>query len=88
MDGWQRLRGRGLQKLSSRMNGIVHSSPYSDLTLRSQVNGRAMGMEALISGLWALHGALNYYGMGIGLQNIATGSLIKVPTISALRTVG
>jgi hypothetical protein len=88
MDDWRRLRSRGLQRLSSKMNGIAHSSPYSDMTLRSQVTGRAMGMEELISGLWVLDGALNYYGMGTGLRNIATGSLTKVPTISGLRTVG
>ena len=88
MDDWRRLRSRGLQKLSSRMNGIVLSSPYSDMTLRSQVNGPAMGVEVSISGLWVLHGALNFYGMGTGLQNIAAGSLTGVPIISGLRAVG
>jgi len=56
------------------MSGIVHSIPYSAMALRSQVNGRSQEMEGSISGLWALIGALNYYGMGIGSPNIATGS--------------
>ena len=66
------------------MSGIVHSTPYSAMALRSQVNGRSLEMEGLISGLWALNGALNYYGMGIGSLSIATGSWIKVPIISGL----
>jgi len=56
------------------MSGIVHLTPYSAMALRSQVNGRSLEMEGLISGLWALNGALNYYGMGIGSLSIATGS--------------
>jgi len=70
------------------MSGIVRSPPYSVMALRSQVNGLAVEMEGLISGLWILHGALSYYGMGIGSRSIATGSWIKVPTISGLRMVG
>jgi len=66
------------------MSGIVHSTPYSVMALRSQVNGRSLEMEGLISGLWALDGVLNYYGMGIGSLSIATGSWIKVPIISGL----
>ena len=54
------------------------------MALRSQVNGRSLEMEGSISGLWALIGALNYYGMGIGSLNIATGSWIMVPTIGGL----
>jgi hypothetical protein len=69
------------------MSGIVHLTPYSAMALRSQVNGRSLEMEGLISGLWALNGALNYYGMGIGSLSIATGSWIKVPPISGLRMV-
>jgi hypothetical protein len=71
------------------MSGIVHSTPYSAMALRSQVNGRSWEMEGSISGLWALIGALDYYGMGmrIGSPNIATGSWIKVPTIGGLRMV-
>ena len=69
------------------MSGIVHSAPYSAMVLRSQVNGRNLEMEGLISGLWALNGALNFYGMGTGSLSIATGSWIKVPTISGLRMV-
>jgi len=66
------------------MSGIVHSTPYSAMALRSQVNGRSLEMEGLISGLWALNGALKYYGMGIGSLSIATGSWIRVLTISGL----
>lgn len=71
------------------MSGIVHSTPYSAMAMRSQVNGRGLEkeMEGLISGLWALNGALNYYGMGIGSLNIATGSWIMVPTIGGLGMV-
>jgi len=56
------------------MSGIVHLTPYSAMAMRSQVSGRSLVMEGSILGLWALNGALNYYGMGIGLPNIATGS--------------
>ena len=69
------------------MSGIVHLTPYSAMGMQSQVNGRSLEMEGLILGLWALHGALNYYGMGIGLPNIATGSQLQVPTIGGLQMV-
>jgi len=87
MDDWGHLRDPGLQRPSFRMSGIVHSTPYSAMALRSQVNGRALGMEGSILRLWALHGALNCCGMGIGLPSIATGSWRKVPTIGGLPMV-
>jgi hypothetical protein len=55
--------------------------------LRSQVNGRGLEMEGLISGLWALNGVLNYYGMGIDSLSIATGSWITVLIIDGLPMV-
>ena len=70
------------------MSGIMHLTPYSAMAMRSQVNGRSPRMEESILGLWALHGALNYYGMGIGLPNITTGSQLQVPTIGGLQMVG
>jgi hypothetical protein len=65
------------------MSGIVHSTLYSAMALRSQVNGRSLETEGLISELRA-NGALKYYEMGIGLLSIATGSWIKAPTINRL----
>ena len=69
------------------MSGIVHLTPYSAMAMRSQVSGRSLVMEGSISGLPVLHGALNYYEMGIGLPNIATGSQLQVPTIGGLQMV-
>jgi len=70
------------------MSGIVHLTPYSAMGMRSQVNGHNLEMEGSISGLWALHGALNYYGMGTGLLNIAIGSRLQVPTTGGLQIIG
>ena len=70
------------------MSGIVHFIPCSAMAMRSQVSGRSLRMEGSISELWALHGALNYYEMEIGLPNIAIGSRLQVPTIDGLQTVG
>ena len=70
------------------MSGIVHLTPYSAMGMQSQVNGRSLEMEGLILGLWALHGALNYYGMGTGLPNIAIGSRLLVPTTGGLQIIG
>jgi hypothetical protein len=57
------------------------------MALRFQVNGRIQGMEGLISGLGALTGALNCYGMVIGSPTIAAVSRIKVLTIGGLQLV-
>ena len=70
------------------MSGIVHLTPYSAMAMGSQVSGHSLGMEGLILGLLVLHGALNYYGMGIGLPTIATGSRLQVHTIDGLQMVG
>ena len=69
------------------MSGIVHLTPYSAMAMRSQVSGRSPVTEGSILGLWAPNGALNYYGMGIGLPNIATGSQLQVLTIGGLQMV-